>query len=104
MPIVLISESLLLKTTARDGRILRDRVLCGFIDKLNARRRTFRVATSVVGKQFRMPLLNGFVSQGLSRRAMVVQLNDLGIKAPRGGTWALGQVQRIVVTLKPAHS
>lgn len=43
-----------------------------------------------------MPLLNGFTSQGLSRRAMVVQLNDLGIKAPRGGTWSLGQVQRMV--------
>lgn len=56
MPIVLISESLLLKTTAKDGRILRDRVLCGFIVKLNARRRTFRVATSVAGKQFRMTL------------------------------------------------
>jgi DNA invertase Pin-like site-specific DNA recombinase len=42
-----------------------------------------------------MPLLNGFVGQGLSRRAMVVQLNDLGIKAPRGGSWSLGQVQRI---------
>jgi len=45
-----------------------------------------------------MPLLNGFVSQGLTRRAMVVQLNALGIKAPRGGTWSLGQVQRLVQT------
>ncbi len=42
-----------------------------------------------------MPLLNGFTSQGLSRRAMVVQLNDLGIKAPRGGVWSLGQVHRV---------
>ncbi len=56
MPIVLISESLLNKATANDGRVLRDRVLCGFIVKLNARRRTFRVATSVAGKQFRMTL------------------------------------------------
>lgn len=56
MPIVLISESLLNQATARDGRVLRDRVLCGFIVKLNARRRTFRVATSVAGKQFRMTL------------------------------------------------
>ena len=32
-----------------------------------------------------MPLLNGFASQGLSRRAIVIQLNDLGITAPRGG-------------------
>ena len=43
-----------------------------------------------------MPLLNGFASQGLSRRAMVVQLNDLGIKAPRGGAWSLSQVQRVM--------
>ncbi|MDO8715121.1 MAG: recombinase family protein [Polynucleobacter sp.] len=42
------------------------------------------------------PLLTGFAAQGLTRRAMVVQLNDLGIKAPRGGTWSLGQVQRVV--------
>lgn len=56
MPIVLISESLLNKATAKDGRILRDRVLSGFVVKLNARRRTFRVATSVAGKQFRMTL------------------------------------------------
>ena len=42
------------------------------------------------------PLLNGFASQGLSRRAMVVQLNDLGIKASRGGAWSLGQVQRLI--------
>ena len=43
-----------------------------------------------------MPLLNGFASQGVTRRAMVVQLNELGIKAPRGGAWSLGQVQRLV--------
>jgi DNA invertase Pin-like site-specific DNA recombinase len=44
-----------------------------------------------------MTLLNGFASQGLSRRAMVVQLNVLGNKAPRGGAWSLGQVQRVVI-------
>jgi hypothetical protein len=239
VPIVLISESLLLRSTAVDGRLLRDRVLCGFCVRMNARRRTFRIATSVAGKQFRMTLgywplmsvedarqramevlaecragrrpsdkivkalptlrealvsycaakgikassakrydsmvrthfpdwldrsveemggqefaehclafaqskgnalvevgrgivapqfrlwihtgptsfhvyktgvahhgrqlhhllLNGFASQGLSRRAMVVQLNNLGVKAPRGGTWSLGQVQRVVTAI-----
>lgn len=44
-----------------------------------------------------MPLLTGFTSQGLSRRAIVLQLNDLGVKAPRGGTWSLGQVQRVII-------
>ena len=52
----MISESLLQRATASDGRILRDRVLSGFIVKLNAKRRTFRVATSVAGKHFRMTL------------------------------------------------
>ena len=56
MSIVMISESLLLKTTATDGRILRDRVLSGFGVRLNARKRTFLIATSVSGKQFRMML------------------------------------------------
>jgi hypothetical protein len=47
MPIVLISESLLLRSSATDGRILRDRVLSGFGVRLNARKRTFLVATSI---------------------------------------------------------
>ena len=50
-----------------------------------------------------MPLLTGFASQGLSRRAMVVQLNDLGIKTPRGGAWSLAQVQRIVHRTTSGH-
>lgn len=40
------------------------------------------------------PVLDGMAAQGLSRRAMVDRLNDLGIKAPMGGAWSLGQVQR----------
>ncbi|MDO9278261.1 MAG: integrase family protein [Polaromonas sp.] len=56
MPIVLISEALLLRSTLSDGRILRDRVLCGFCVRMNARKRSFKVATSVAGKQFRMVL------------------------------------------------
>jgi integrase len=54
--IVLISESLLRRATAGDGRILRDRMLSGFGVRLNARKRTFLIATSVQGKQFRMML------------------------------------------------
>lgn len=40
------------------------------------------------------PILNGFKAQGMTQRAMVIQLNGLGIKAPRGGEWSLGQIQR----------
>ena len=54
MPIVLISEALLRANTVSDGRLLRDRVLCGFCVRMNVRHRTFRVATRVAGKQFRM--------------------------------------------------
>ena len=54
--IVLISEALLRRSRVGDGRILRDRVLCGFCVRMNARKRAFKVATSVAGKQFRMTL------------------------------------------------
>lgn len=56
MPIVLITEALLQKSAVRDARILRDRMLSGFCVRMNARTRTFRVATSVAGQQFRLTL------------------------------------------------
>lgn len=42
------------------------------------------------------PVLDGMKAQGLTRRTMVERLNALGIKAPMGGQWSLGQVQRLV--------
>lgn len=73
VPIVTISESLLLRATATDGRILRDRVLCGFCVRTNARKRTFLIATSVCGKQFQMlpyrPLMS---AEEASAKAMEV--------------------------------
>ena len=42
------------------------------------------------------PVLDGMSAQGLTRRAMVERLNDLGIKTPMGGAWSLGQVQRLI--------
>lgn len=56
MPVVAISEALMRRSTLNDGTILRDRMLSGFVVRMNARKRTFRVATSVAGKQFRMNL------------------------------------------------
>ena len=53
-------------------------------------------------KEFRErlhPVLDGMAGEGLSRRAMVCRLNELSIKAPMGGTWSLGQVQRLMVSL-----
>jgi hypothetical protein len=52
--IVLISESLLMRSTATAGCILGDRVLSGFGVRLNAHKRTFLVATSVRVKPVRM--------------------------------------------------
>lgn len=59
MAIVLISESLLRRAIAGDGRILRDPMLSGFCVRLNALKRTFLIATSVSGRQFRMMLGTG---------------------------------------------
>ena len=56
MPIVMISESLLLRDGLKQGTVLRDRVVCGFCLKINSRTKTFIVATSVRGRQFRRTL------------------------------------------------
>lgn len=45
-------------------------------------------------------LIAGFQAQGLSQRAMVTELNLLGVTAPKGGRWALLQVQRLVHRVK----
>ena len=57
--IVLISESMLRRSRVVDGRLLRDTVLCGLCVRMNARKRAFRIATSVAGKQFRMCEVEG---------------------------------------------
>lgn len=50
------------------------------------------------------PVLDGFTAQGMSRRAMVVQLNSLGIRAAGGGAWSLGQLQRVFDALQVART
>lgn len=42
------------------------------------------------------PILDSMQAQGLTRRAMVERFNALDIKAPMGGRWSLGQVQRLI--------
>ncbi|KWB54194.1 recombinase family protein [Burkholderia ubonensis] len=44
-------------------------------------------------------VINGFRSAGLSQRAMVDELNKLGIKTARGGEWSLMQLQRVMARL-----
>jgi len=45
------------------------------------------------------PILEGFSSQGMSQRAMVSELNRLGVKARRGGKWSLIQLQNVIKRL-----
>lgn len=40
--------------------------------------------------------IDGMKARGLSQRAMVAELNDLGVDAPRGGNWSLTQLQRVM--------
>jgi len=45
------------------------------------------------------PVFEGFELRGLSQRQMVAELNALGIKTQRGGSWRLKQVQRVMARL-----
>jgi DNA invertase Pin-like site-specific DNA recombinase len=49
------------------------------------------------------PVFEGMQVRGLSQRAMMEELNDIGIPAPKGGVWRLTQIQRIIVRLKPRN-
>lgn len=42
----------------------------------------------------------GMQSRGLSQRAIASELNQLGVKTPRGGAWSLYQVQRLLHRLE----
>lgn len=42
-------------------------------------------------------LVAGFKARGLTQRAMVAELNSVGVAAPRGGLWSLGQMQRLLL-------
>ena len=74
--ILTLSELLLQRLTASDGRILRDKVLRSFCLKLNKRNKTFLIATSVHGKQVRItigrwPLLSVEEAHGLAVKALI---------------------------------
>lgn len=44
-------------------------------------------------------LFEGMKTRGLSQRGMVVELNRVGVPAPKGGNWRLSQVQRVLLRL-----
>ncbi len=56
MAIITLSEALLQRLVAKEGTILRDRILCGFCLKVGKRSNSFMVATSCKGKQVRVTL------------------------------------------------
>lgn len=55
-----------------------------------------RKAAADAGAKKLAGLVAGFEAQGLSQRAMVAELNSVGVPAPRGGAWSLAQVQRML--------
>lgn len=46
-------------------------------------------------------VINGFRAAGMTQRAMVGQLNQLGIRTSKGGEWSLIQLQRLIARLQP---
>ena len=98
MPIVLISESLLRRSTVKDGSILRDRQLCGFCVRMNARKRSFKVATSVAGKQFRMILGYWPLMSVDEARALALEV----LRECRAGRTPIKSVPVLLPTLREA--
>jgi DNA invertase Pin-like site-specific DNA recombinase len=47
------------------------------------------------------PILQGMRARGLTQRAMVSALNELELRSPRGGTWYLATLQRLLARLTP---
>ncbi|MCR4346507.1 MAG: recombinase family protein [Sulfuricaulis sp.] len=45
------------------------------------------------------PTLRAFLAQGMSQRRVVDELNALKVQAPRGGSWKLVQLQRVLKRL-----
>lgn len=45
------------------------------------------------------PVFEGMTARKLSHRAMLGELNSIGIPAPKGGVWQLTQVQRVIARL-----
>ena len=45
------------------------------------------------------PLFEGMGARGLSQRAMVAELNGVGVPSPQGGAWRLSQLQRVIKRL-----
>ena len=49
-------------------------------------------------------VLLGFKAAGMTQRRMVEELNQLNIKAPKGGSWSLAQLQRMLKRVEAISS
>ena len=98
MPIVLTRKALMQRATLTDGRLLHDRVLCGFCMRMNARQRTFRIVTSVAGKQFRMTLGYWPLMSVAQARQLVTEV----LRECRAGRRPSGKVAVALPTLREA--
>lgn len=58
-----------------------------------------RTAVANAGALKLAGLVAGFDARKLSQRAVVAELNAVGVPAPRGGAWSLAQVQRMLKRL-----
>ena len=95
MPIVLISEALLLRSTVSDGRILRDRVLCGFCVRMH----DLRKLVATVGEK--LGLGDAVLRQVWNHTASksdVLHRHDVGLNTA-GVAGALVQIQEAMVEL-----
>lgn len=45
------------------------------------------------------PMFDGMKLRQLTQRAMVAELNAVGVPAPKGGQWRIGQVQRVLARI-----
>ncbi|MNH36837.1 hypothetical protein D3C79_976710 [compost metagenome] len=50
------------------------------------------------------PVFEGMQARGLSQRAMMDELNSIGVPTPKGGIWRLTQVQRTIARLRALES
>lgn len=46
------------------------------------------------------PLLSEMRQRGLSQRSMLAELNSIGVPTPKGSTWRLSQLQRVLTRMK----
>lgn len=56
-------------------------------------------AAKVFAEKLR-PTFNDMKARGLSQRGMAAELNDIGVRTPKGGEWKLTQIQRVLARLE----